>query len=159
MSDEPAKSDGRDAQGRFLKGQYKGGPGNPNLRRSGALRQALAKAVTPATMKRIMVKLVAKAESGNLPAIKELLDRLFGRPQQASSYVAGGGLDFTSLRTPDDVIRAGEQLAKAVSDGTITPEDSKGVTVLLEFVRRSIETGDLAKKLDELRKLVEGQHQ
>ncbi len=69
---------GRDANGRFTKSNP-GGPGNPLAGRVAKFRAALLSAVSENDLKAIAKKLVAKAKTGNIPAIKELLDRTVGR--------------------------------------------------------------------------------
>lgn len=69
---------GRDANGRFTKSNP-GGPGNPLAGRVAKLRAALLSAVTENDLRAIAKKLVAKAKTGSIPAIKELLDRTVGR--------------------------------------------------------------------------------
>jgi len=144
---------GRDTRGRFAKGNA-GGPGNPAVRRLAEYRAAITAAVTPKDIGRIIKKLVKRALSGETMATRELLDRLIGRPQQASSYTAGGGLDFATLKTADDVSRASEQLAQAVSNGTISPDDAARVGLVLELSRKAIEMGQIAKEMRELRESI-----
>lgn len=73
---------GRDAKGRFASGNP-GGPGNPYAKRVGELRSALIEAVTPKDIAAIARRLVAEAKAGNVPAIREVLDRTIGRPLEA----------------------------------------------------------------------------
>ena len=70
---------GRTASGQFAEGNP-GGPGNPHGRRVADLRAALLDAVTEADIRAVAKALVARAKSGEVPAIRELLDRLVGRP-------------------------------------------------------------------------------
>jgi hypothetical protein len=82
MNDSDNNSDGRDGSGRFAAGN-KGGPGNPFARKVGQLRSALLETVTEDDMRAIAAKLVAMARGGNLPAIRELIERTLGRPVEA----------------------------------------------------------------------------
>lgn len=75
-----ASQTGRQANGRFLKGVWKGGPGNPYVRQVAALRSALLNAVTPDDIDAVIRALIKKALEGDVPAIRELLDRVLGRP-------------------------------------------------------------------------------
>ena len=74
--------DGRDSSGRFARGN-KGGPGNPFARKVGQLRSALLETVTEDDMRAVAAKLVQMARGGNLPAIRELLERMLGKPIEA----------------------------------------------------------------------------
>ena len=69
---------GRTASGRFAKGNP-GGPGNPHSRRVAALREALLESVTEADIRAVAKALVSKAKGGDIPAVRELLDRLLGK--------------------------------------------------------------------------------
>jgi hypothetical protein len=75
-------NNGRDNQGRFIVGN-KGGPGNPHAKQVALLRGALLSAVTPEDLHDVIRVLIEKALSGNVSAIKELLDRLYGKPTVA----------------------------------------------------------------------------
>lgn len=75
MSPSP---NGRTASGRFAKGNP-GGPGNPHSRRVAALREALLESVTESDIRAVAKALVSKAKGGDIPAVRELLDRLLGK--------------------------------------------------------------------------------
>ena len=75
--------DGRDrASGRFAKG-WRGGKGNPHARQVARLRSTLLRAVTPTALKAAVNALLREAQSGNVAAIRELLDRTLGKPVEA----------------------------------------------------------------------------
>jgi hypothetical protein len=78
MADAPS-TNGRTLRGQFARGNP-GGPGNPYARRTAALRSALLDAVTEADIRAIAKALVKRARDGEVPAVRELLDRLLGRP-------------------------------------------------------------------------------
>lgn len=69
---------GRAPDGRFGPGNGYG-RGNPHHRQVAALRSALLEAVTPADVKAIVLALIVQAKTGNVPAAKEVLDRVLGR--------------------------------------------------------------------------------
>ena len=72
---------GRGLAGRFAVGNA-GGPGNPHAKRVAELRRLLVETVSDDDLKAVVGALVAKARGGDLGAIKELLDRIIGRPVQ-----------------------------------------------------------------------------
>jgi len=76
---------GRDAQGRFTSGN-KLGRGNPFAARVAKLRAELLKAVTPADIRAVARKLIKQAKTGDLPAIRELLDRVLGKPLETDVF-------------------------------------------------------------------------
>jgi hypothetical protein len=70
-------NESHDANGKFKKG-WRGGPGNPHVRRIAALRAVVATAVAPDDMMEVMVALLDKAKAGEMAAIRELFDRTLG---------------------------------------------------------------------------------
>jgi hypothetical protein len=74
-----AEGSGRDALGRFTKGNA-GGAGNPFARRVAALRSVLLECVTDKDMEHVACELVVQAKMGNLAAIKLLLQYVIGKP-------------------------------------------------------------------------------
>ncbi|MFZ5594739.1 MAG: hypothetical protein ACOY4D_10880 [Pseudomonadota bacterium] len=75
----------------------KGAPrGNRNAKKGALFRDALHKALVrdKGSLERIASALVARAEEGDLTAIKEIADRLDGKPVQA---IAGAGEDDTPV--------------------------------------------------------------
>ena len=78
----PNGANGRDAAGRFAKGNP-GGPGNPYAKKAGQLRSAMMKAVTPAAMRNIVQKLIELAQDGNVQVAREVIDRCVGKPFEA----------------------------------------------------------------------------
>ena len=71
----------RSSNGQFGVGNP-GGPGNPYARRVAALRTALMDAVTDDDIRAVATALVKRAKAGEVPAIRELLDRLVGKPTE-----------------------------------------------------------------------------
>ncbi len=66
----------------------KAAKGNPHAQHVGKLRSALLEAATAEDMGAIARKLVESAKAGNVQAVKELLDRLVGKPAQAIHMVS-----------------------------------------------------------------------
>ena len=75
----PNGANGRESNGRFAPGNA-GGPGNPHAARVAAIRSLLLDSVTDDDLRQVVAKLVEMAKSGDMAAIRELFDRLFGRP-------------------------------------------------------------------------------
>ena len=78
----PNRSNGRDRNGRFAKGNS-GGPGNPLAKHTGRLRSALINAVTEQDMHEVVQQLISVAKKGDTAAAKLLFDRCLGRPTEA----------------------------------------------------------------------------
>lgn len=68
----------RGAGGKFAKGTAPG-PGNPHAKQTAAIREALFKALTPKELGAVVKALISAAKSGDIAAIKELLDRTLGK--------------------------------------------------------------------------------
>lgn len=79
-SDSPAfAASGRDARGRFVKGNP-GGPGNPHIRRLSRLRSIFLDAISDEDFHVIAVRLVQRAKAlGDATSIREVLDRTIGK--------------------------------------------------------------------------------
>jgi hypothetical protein len=78
----PNTSPGRDARGRFARGNI-GGPGNPFARQSAAFRKALCDSVTDDDIQTLTRTLLDKAKGGDVAAIKLLFAYTIGRPADA----------------------------------------------------------------------------
>lgn len=106
---------GRTAGGQFAKGNS-GGPGNPHGKRVAELRAALLEAVTPADIAAVAKALVLRAKQGEVPAIRELLDRLVGRAVPP----ADSDSDGTAPELPPEIrARAREIIARRLGPGRI----------------------------------------
>ena len=77
-STDGANGNGRDAQGRFAPGN-RCGKGNPHALEAARFREALLRGVTVEDIEAIVKALVKRAKGGDIPACKEILDRLLGR--------------------------------------------------------------------------------
>lgn len=80
------RSNGTDraAGGRFAPGnQAAKGRRNRDAEHVGQLRRELMDAITPEAIRRVVEALIREAESGNVTAIRELLDRAIGKPVEA----------------------------------------------------------------------------
>ena len=78
---------GRDTHGRFTAGNA-GGPGNPYSKKVADFRRVLVDSVTVEDLQACARALVKKARAGEIPALRELLDRLLGKPMQTTAVAA-----------------------------------------------------------------------
>src|SRR5207244_3383920 len=104
---KPQAASGRDANGRFVKGNP-GGPGNPFARKVAALRKALINFVTVDDMKHVAFILKEKAMSGDLAAIKLLFQYVVGKPTET---VDPDRLDIEEVKLQDEHYEVVEQPA------------------------------------------------
>ena len=77
----PNGANGRDASGRFTKGNP-GGPGSPFARRVSRLRSLIVQELTDDDLQAIVRRLVADAREGDLSAAKLLLTYAVGKPTE-----------------------------------------------------------------------------
>ncbi len=73
---------GRDANGRFAKGNP-GGPGNPYTRQTALLRQVVLDELNEVEVRIIVQRLKARAVGGDVQAIKLVLAYAVGKPENA----------------------------------------------------------------------------
>ena len=73
-------SNGRGPDGRFVAGNS-GGPGNPLASKVHRLRSLIHQCVTEEDFRQVIAKLLELAKDGDLAAIRELLDRMMGKPK------------------------------------------------------------------------------
>ena len=107
-------SNGRDAAGRFAKGNA-GGPGNPFARRVARLRASLLDAVSEEDLGEVVAGLMQAAKKGDVAAAKLLLSYVLGQPTPA---VDPDRVDVHELRTIQETVAAmGEVEFEAVIDG------------------------------------------
>ncbi len=88
MSTEPSPNghNGRHRNGQFVKGNA-GGPGNPHGRRVATLRAMLLAEVGDEDFKAVARRLVELAKEGDLPAVRELFDRMLGKPKGSAELL------------------------------------------------------------------------
>jgi len=94
---------GRNPDGRFGVGNRAAAGHVPATARTMRLCEMLDTSIGNARWRRIIEVLATRAEDGDMEAIKELLNRRFGRPRQtldADTAPPGGGLHITITR-PD----------------------------------------------------------
>jgi len=77
---------GRNGKGRFVKG-YAGGPGNPHSKAVNSFRAAILEATTREDMLEIWAVLIENAKAGDLRAIREVFDRVIGKPKESVEIV------------------------------------------------------------------------
>ena len=76
--------EGRSANGRFKKGEWKGGPGNPYGHRREEYRKAVLAATSAQDVVKVWLGLQAKALEQEPWAVKEYLERTLGKEVAAA---------------------------------------------------------------------------
>jgi len=110
MTNATPFGDGRDGAGRFAKGNP-GGPGNPHGGRVAALRAKLLEAITDADFEAIARSLVDRAKAAEPWAVKEVLDRIIGKPAVSVTVEAdhGSGRVVHYVVKPPRLLNEGER--------------------------------------------------
>lgn len=86
------EANGRDTKGRFGAGN-RAAKGNPHAAKVARLRAAMLNAVEPADVRDVVAGLLTQAKAGDIPAIKELLQRLLGPPVELDFVERMGTLE------------------------------------------------------------------
>ena len=100
---------GRDSTGRFVQG-CKGGPGNPLARKIHRLRSALLKRCSVDDINEVADTLIAEAKSGDIVAIRELLDRILGKAKVGIEL--SGPAEDTFVQPNTDLVKCMEIFAR-----------------------------------------------
>lgn len=87
----------RDEKGRFVEGVYEGGPGRPKDTEEDKIKKKAIKEFIKEyqenlaeALPQISSVLIAEAQKGNIQAIKELNDRVMGKPPQRTDITSAG---------------------------------------------------------------------
>ena len=80
-------TNGRNGSGQFTTGN-RHGKGNPHFAKVAAIRSAVFKSVTPATVKGLVKALIERAKAGDIAAAKLILPYLIGQPATAKEIEA-----------------------------------------------------------------------
>lgn len=144
MTNDPSNdgSAGRDAAGRFVRGNGHGRGRTAGSRNNASL--ALDE-LAASEAEGVLRATLAAAVAGDMQAANLILTRIWparrGRPVR---------IDLPPIETAADVSRALTALLAGVSEGTITPDEAATVAGLLDLQRRAIETHDLEARIEAL---------
>ena len=64
-------------------------------------------------------------------------------------------VELPRIETPQDIADASAEVMRAVSEGTITPNEGQAVMAMLETHRRAVEVAELSNRLDRLEEQLE----
>jgi len=139
----------RDSKGRFTRGN-RAAAGRKQKRVE--LEKALASALTPSRVRKIIDALFAEASHGDAVAARLLLDRYFGRPAAAPTVVgeATGDLQLSAIKNADDLVIVGQEIMAGVADGRIAVRDAAILSTLLTAQARVFELIEFKGRLDDL---------
>ncbi len=102
----------RDTNGRFVKGEYRGGPGRPRKEREDRFYEVAVTAVTFQDWKEVILAAVKQAKRGDAAARKFLADYLMGTPvQKIAPTTPDGENPYMALPTEELIA-----IAKKIAD-------------------------------------------
>lgn len=103
----------RDSNGRFVKGEYKGGPGRPRKEREERFYEVAVTSVTFQDWKEIILAAVKQAKRGDSQARKFLADYLMGTPIQKIAPVSPDGENPYMAMEKEELIALAEKIVEA----------------------------------------------
>lgn len=140
MSDDPANAGGKQAGGRFKRGQS----GNPSGKVPGTRHKVTraVEALLEGQHAALTQKAIGLALQGDGPALRLCLDRI--APARKDSPVT---FELPPIVTAADTVTASAKLLEAVADGEVTPDEAGRVMALLTAHRALVEVGDLEGRI------------
>jgi len=88
---------------------------------------------------------IDKAKAGDMMALRICFDRLY--PPQKSRSIQ---IDLPPIEQTDDVLHGYNAVLKAISEGSITPDEASTIANVLEAKRKAIETSDIEGRITAL---------
>lgn len=141
---KPTKNAKKSATTRFQPGNP-GGPGRPAGSRNAAT--IALDAMADGDAQAVLTAMLDKAKAGDQRAAEIVLARVWpvrkGRPVM---------LAIPPITTAADIVAALGAIANAMAAGEVTPDEAASVASVLEVKRRSIETADLAVRIEAIEK-------
>jgi hypothetical protein len=142
--DSLQKQEGRDAEGRFRKGQS----GNPAGRSRGSRNKAIvaAEMLLEGEAEALTRRAVERALEGDAAALRLCLDRIIpprrGRPVRLDSVAP--------VRGAGDLGGTMAAITTAATGGVITPGEAAELARVVEIFVRAVETSDFERRLKQL---------
>jgi hypothetical protein len=114
----PPADTGRDANGRFAKGNP-GGPGNPYYRRQAHFKRVLLEAITEDDVRSVVQVLLGLARGGNLAAIKLYFEYAAGKVDPDKAELHEWGLHQQAPPLGEVIGLLGQNLPAAAANQTV----------------------------------------
>src|SRR5215471_12290584 len=137
------EQEGRDADGRFMKGYS----GNPNGRPPGRRNKATeaAEVLLDGEVEALTRRAVELALDGQIGALRLCLDRIIPPRRQRAHR-----LDLPPMRSIADLGDTMAAITTAAMEGTITTGQAAELARVVEIFVRAIETSDFERRLQQL---------
>lgn len=129
--------------GKFKKGQS----GNPKGKSKGTKNKAtlIAQKLLEGDLENICRHLIQEALSGNIQAIKMVLDRIL--PSRRDCPIV---IDLPVLQTTKDALHAMSLISKSVAVGDISPSEGEALSRIIDGYVKAVETHDFENRLSTL---------
>lgn len=133
---------GRNQAGQFVKGAS----GNPRGKRKGTLHKATraALALMEGQLEDVTQLLVEKALSGDMVAVKLVLDKLVPSAKEAPISASP---NLPAKLTAENLPEAMEMIVKAVAEGDLLPGEGQALTGMLNGLGKALELSELEKRI------------
>ena len=133
----------RNNSGQWLKGVS----GNPKGTKTGSRHRVTqaAENVLNGESEALSRKLIERALAGDVNALRICMDRIL--PPRKDRTIA---MKLRGIKRPSDLIKIMHQITQAVAKGEISPQEGSQLSNMVEVQRRTLETGDVAKRLEAL---------
>jgi hypothetical protein len=120
-----------------------GNPGRPLGSRNRATLAALA--IMEGEAEEISRKAVELAKSGDLTAIRLVLERLVSPARGRPVTIA-----LPRMNTVSDLVAAADAITASVSDGTLTPDEGASISTLISNTAKAVEVAELSERIARL---------
>ncbi|EFB42034.1 DUF5681 domain-containing protein [Parachlamydia acanthamoebae] len=129
--------------GKFRKGQS----GNPQGKAKGTKNRATlaAEQVLQSDLDNICHKLIEEALTGNIQAIRLVLDRVLPIKRDRDIKIR-----LPKLQTTDDAVKAMSLIIESVSCGNITPSEGEAMSKVVDAFVKAIQVYDVEKRVVKL---------
>ena len=129
--------------GKFRKGQS----GNPQGKAKGTKNRATlaAEQVLQSDLDKICHKLIEEALTGNIQAIRLVLDRVLPIKRDRDIKIR-----LPKLQTTDDAVKAMSLIIESVSCGNITPSEGEAMSKVVDAFVKAIQVYDVEKRVVKL---------
>lgn len=140
---QTAKTTKKQVQARFKPGQS----GNPKGRPQGSRNKVTlaCSELLDGEAEKLTRKCVEKALEGDMQALRLCMDRII--PPRKDAPVT---FEVPLMEAAGDAVPVIAAVFSALAAGHITPSEAQAVAGIVETFRRTIETSDLATRIDEL---------
>jgi hypothetical protein len=139
----------RSRKGRFVRGASGNPEGRPPRNRASLLMEGLMDGRATA----LAEKAIEMALAGDVLALRLCIDRIL--PARKERHMV---IQLPAPATAEGITAGFGKVVEALTNGELTPTETNSASMLLENARRTLETTDLARRIDEIEERIEGKN-